>query len=76
MEKKTVVYIGPTRCGILLTGTAFCGGYPPNVEKLIKEEPFLKDLMIPVEGLAEAGKEVRNPESALGALYRKAAGGR
>ena len=46
------------------------------MEAALKREPFLNDLMIPVEQLSEARKELRNPESGLAALYRRAEGGK
>lgn len=72
MTKKTVVYIGPTIESVVLTGTAFYGGYPPGVTEALKRNPYLQDLMIPAEKLAEAKKTVRDPESSLGVLYRRA----
>lgn len=72
MDKKTNIYVGPTIEGIVQTGTAFRGGLPPRLAELVSQEPFLSDLMVPATKLAEARKELRNPESSLRALYRKA----
>ena len=74
--KQTMVYIGPSIGHLVQTGTAFKGGYAPRMEAALKREPFLNDLMIPVEQLSEARKELRNPESGLAALYRRAEGGK
>ena len=73
---QTMVYIGPSNGHMVQTGTTFKGGNPPRMEAALKREPFLNDLMIPVEQLSEARKELRNPESGLAALYRRAEGGK
>lgn len=67
-EISTVVYVGPTIEGIVLTGTAFRGGYPPKVCTEIEKKPYLADLMVPISELAEARKKVRDQKSAIGAL--------
>lgn len=74
-EVNTVVYIGPTIGNIVLTGTAFHGGYPPKVKEEIEKRPYLADLMVPIDTLAEMRKMVRDPESAIGALYQMASRG-
>jgi len=68
----TKVYIGPSIEGILQTGAAFKGGYPPRVAAAIKNAPYLEDLMAETKNLANAKKELRNPESGLQMLYRRA----
>ncbi|MDY3230594.1 MAG: hypothetical protein SOX46_03310 [Clostridiaceae bacterium] len=73
--KQTMVYIGPSIQNVIVTGTAFYGGYPPHIEAALRRHPYLNDLMVPVQELSHARKEVRNPESALGRIYRKAEGG-
>ena len=68
----TVIYIGPSVKGIVQTGTAFSGGYPPVVSALLLQRPFFGELMVEPGQLAEARKAVRDPESRLGMLYQKA----
>ena len=43
---KTMVYIGPSMEGVVMTGTAFAGGYPPRVQGLISKEPYMADLFV------------------------------
>lgn len=74
--EQAVVYIGPSIRHVVQAGTAFKGGYPPKVERALEKEPYLYDLMIPVDQLAEARKELRIPESSLAMLYRRAEGGK
>lgn len=69
---KTMVYIGPSVEGIVMTGTAFTGGYPPRVQGLLNKEPYMTDLFVSAAALAESRKTLRDPESRLNLLYRKA----
>ena len=66
MNERIMVYIGPTLPNIIQTGASYSAGYPPKVAAAVKH------MMVPAEQLAEAKKEVRNPESALGMIYRRA----
>lgn len=68
----TMIYIGPSIKGIIQTGAAFSGGYPPVVSALLLQRPFLKELMVEPGQLAEARKEIRDPKSRLGMFYQKA----
>lgn len=67
----TKVYIGPSIEGIVQTGTAFKGGYPPKVKKAIEHAPYLIDLMIDTGQLYQARKELKIPESRLNMLCRR-----
>ena len=69
---KTMVYIGPSMEGVVMTGTAFAGGYPPRVQNLLNKEPYMADLFVSVTALAESRKTLRDPERRLNMLYRKA----
>lgn len=70
-EAKTMVYIGPTIKHVAREGNAYRGGYTPKFEQKMKENPILKDLVVPVDGLAEARKEIRTTGSRMEALYKK-----
>ncbi len=72
MENNSMIYIGPSLEHIVYEGTVFRNGYPPKFEDTIKDYPFLKELMVPVESLAEVKKSIRDPESSMSMLYRKA----
>ena len=72
MNERIMVYIGPTLPNIIQTGASYSAGYPPKVAAAVKHMPYLADLMVPAQQLAKAKKEVRNPESALGMIYRRA----
>ena len=51
---KTMVYIGPSMEGVVMTGTAFAGGYPPRVQNLLNKEPYMADLFVSADTLAES----------------------
>ena len=67
-KAKTMVYIGPTMKHVAREGSAYRGGYTPKFEKKIKDNPILKELIVPVTELAEARKEMRTAGSRLEAL--------
>ena len=70
-KAKTMVYIGPTMKHVAREGSAYRGGYTPKFEQKIKDNPILKELIVPVTELAEARKEMRTAGSRLEALYKK-----
>ena len=75
MEKKVLVYIGPSLKNIVQTGTAFTGGYPPKLQEAVKTFPYLAELVVPAENLAQARKALKEPGSSLNQIYSKIRGG-
>lgn len=71
IEKKTVVYVGPDLPGIKRY-TIFNNGLPETLKKRIKEKAVFKELIVPVERLAEVNAEFEKPGSAFNMLYQKA----
>lgn len=69
---NAMAYIGPTIEHIVQTGAVFRGGYPPKLTALLVKEPFLVELLVPIEKLAESKKIIRIQDSNLNLLYRKA----
>ena len=68
----TVVYIGPTIRGRLMTGTIYRDGLPEAEAAFVTEHPVLRRLVVPIEDLAAARAEIRHPGAALAVLYEKA----
>ncbi len=66
------MYLGPTFFGIVQKGTVFSGGLPPKVAALVKGHPFLGGLMVPVDQLTEARKELKKAGSQMEMIYRRA----
>lgn len=71
-NKNSVIYVGPSLEHIVREGSVFRNGYPQKLKELMKEQPFLEELLVPVDLLAETKKAIRNPESSMRMLYRKA----
>lgn len=69
---QAVIYLGPSFYGIVQKGTAFKGEYPEKLQKLLKEYPFLTGLIIPAGQMAEHRKQLRERDSELFLLFRKA----
>lgn len=66
------MYIGPSIEGVLQAGSTFSGGYPPRISSALKTAPYLADLMVDTGQIAQAKKELRDPESSLNMIYRRA----
>lgn len=71
-NNSSVIYVGPSLEPIVREGSVFQNGYPLKLQELIKAHPFLEELLVPVDSLAETKKAIRNPESSISMLYRKA----
>ena len=52
---KTMVYIGPSMEGVVMTGTAFAGGYPAGAESFKQRAVYGRFICIG-HGLAESRK--------------------
>lgn len=70
-KTETVVYIGPDIPGAKQY-TTYNAGLPDALKEKIKEYPFFKALVVPVEKLARAGAELAQEGSALSILYQRA----
>lgn len=70
-EVETVVYIGPDIPGVKQY-TTYNAGLPDALKEKIKEHPFFNSLVVPVEKLARASKELAKEGSALSILYQRA----
>lgn len=75
MEKQILVYVGPSLRNIVQAGTSFCSGYPPKLREEIERRPYLLELMVPVQHLAEARRKLRDPGSSMRQIYEKVRGG-
>lgn len=67
-----LVYLGPSFYGIIQKGTALTGGYPEKFQALLDTYPFMKGLLISTEKLAEKRKELKERDSEMALLYRRA----
>jgi hypothetical protein len=72
MNRESVMYVGPSLERIVQEGAVFRNGYPEKFKRVLNSYPILQDLIVPVESLAEVKKSIRNPESDISMVYRKA----
>ena len=72
-EVETLVYVGPTIVGVASHSTIFNNGLPDNLKAAIDKEPAFKGLVIPVNRLADALKEIETKSGATFSLYEKVA---
>lgn len=71
-ETCPVIYIGPTIPGVAKENTVYSNGMPEALAAKAEEVPAVKALIIPVEKLAVASAELKNPGSAMSVVYNKA----
>ena len=68
-KKKQKIYIGPTLRG-MVCGTVLTNGFPPAFLEASKRCPVLMELVVPVNRLPQANRELTVPDSALSRFYR------
>lgn len=71
-DVKTVVYVGPTIPKVAKNGTAYVNGLVPKLQETMEKNPIFLQLVIPVDKLAAARKEINTPGSAANLLFKEA----
>ncbi len=72
-KKEAITYLGPSIPDVVEHGTVFANGNLTNImSKQVEKTPILKGLLVKTSKLVQAKKDLRNKESALSAIYRKA----
>ena len=65
-EEKRLMYIGDTYVKEgLFNGTVYIGGLPRNFDRFIKNVPLFKNLLVPLDGVAEKMEERKKQDSVL-----------
>lgn len=74
-KAEATIYVGPTlRGGRLARSTIFRGGdLPKNVADLVKENPVIKRLIVPVSKLGTVENKLKDPTTPEAANYAAAA---
>lgn len=68
----SVMYVGPSIVNVVQKSTVFKDGvYPKALKAFIKEHPYVKKLLVPIDSLKEAMKELAIEKSALSVIYNK-----
>jgi hypothetical protein len=70
-KEETLMYIGPTIPNVVSKNTVFNNGLPDALEKKKEEMPVLAQLIVPVESLSEARKNLAKSNSAIGTCYQQ-----
>lgn len=65
------IYIGPSLRGVL-TGTVYKSGLTPALEAAAEKIPAISELIVPLENLTKANRELSEPDSALRRIYQMA----
>ena len=65
------IYIGPSFKGVT-TGTVYKASLTPVLEAAIKEVPAFSELVVPLNRLLQANRELSIPDSALRRIYQMA----
>lgn len=68
-QPEARIYIGPTLKGVAISGTVLKGELPPALQEAIKANPVIKELVVPLSQLVEAGKKLTDQNSALSKFY-------
>lgn len=68
---KTVIYIGPTIKNVVTANTLYSNGLPKALKEEMTRQKVLKKLVIPVEELADAQRQLATLGSALKTIYDK-----
>ena len=71
-EAGTLVYCGPTIPGGAKQFTSYRGGIPEALAAARKQTPVLGGLIVPLDQLPEAMRQLREKTGSIYALYRKA----
>ena len=70
-QEQTVMYIGPSIPNVVQASTVFKNGVLTEaLKKCVEEKPYMKKLLVPLEELPAAMKEL-NSNSAISSIYRR-----
>ena len=69
-QATTVVYCGPSIPGVAKQYTAYTNGIPTALAEAIVKQPAMEGLVVPLEQLPEAMKNLRSGTGPISRLYR------
>lgn len=68
----SVMYVGPTIEHVVQKSTVFKNGVLPKaLNELIEKAPYIKKLLVPIDALPAAMKELNRPNSSLNVISEK-----
>lgn len=69
-KKGNTVYLGPTITGVIKHSTVFQDGIlPEKAQKCVSDFPMMRRLIVNIDEMADAVKELRKKQSALSTIY-------
>ena len=73
-EKKEVgmCYIGPTIPRVAQSNTVYKNGLPSQLEQWMEKYPVFRSLLVPVTGIVEVRREIREIGSEKNLVYQEA----
>ena len=72
-QVETLAYVGPTIVGVASHSTIFNNGLPDSLKLAMEKESAFRGLVIPINKLASALKEIDTKSGATFSLYEKVA---
>lgn len=73
-ETKQIIYVGPTIPGVIKSNTIFNNGVGDRVAERIKQQPELGGLLIDINNLSDAQRQIALKKGAYYSLYSKIKG--
>ena len=67
---QTVVYCGPTLPGVAKQYTVYKGALPEQLTAAIKKEPAIRELIIPLDKLTDARRQLSSRSGYIYRLYK------
>lgn len=72
INNASVMYIGPTIEHVVQHSTVFKNGVlPVGLKKLIEDAPYVNKLLVPIDALPAAMRELNQKDSALSVISEK-----
>lgn len=69
-KQGSLMYLGPTITGVVRHSTIFKNGVlPQKLNKCVEEFPAMKRLLVSMEDISKATKELVKEQSALATIY-------
>lgn len=73
-KKGNTVYLGPTITGVIKHSTVFQDGILPEKAQIcVSDFPMMRRLIVNMDEMADAVKELRKKQSALSTIYAQTA---
>ncbi len=72
INKQKLVYVGPTIPGVIARGVVLAEGIPKKLQDVMKEHGYVKNLIVSLQDVAAANREIAGRSGAYFEFYQKA----